>query len=162
MAVKKRILSVLWCLPVAAGAADLSVYPGGAAADLDAGGRRIQVVNVWASWCAPCRREMPVLSAWYQRERGKRRVLPLQMVGVAVDTPANIGRFLAAQPVSYPVWRYGGSDAAAWMKGLGNAPGALPYTVVRVSGCTHRKHFFGEVGADKLTAAVAEVARLCA
>lgn len=148
-----------FCLP--AGASDLASHPDNKPVSLNGGAKRVQVVNVWAAWCVPCRREMPVLSQWYRQEQGRRRALPLQMVGVALDTPANITRFLRETPAAYPVWRYTGRDSTAWMREWGNPVGALPFTLVRVEGCTHRKALLGEVDARKLSQAVDEVRSRC-
>lgn len=138
-------------------AADLVEHAGNRAVSLDGGGKRIQVVNVWATWCVPCRKEMPLLSGWYGRQPPAR----VQMVGVALDNAANVSRFLRNTPVRYPIWRYTGGDSTAWMKQLGNPVGALPFTLVRVPGCRHQKTLLGEVDEAKLTQAVNEVAARC-
>lgn len=142
----------------AAQAADLVAHPGNRAVSLEeVATRRIQVVNVWATWCVPCRKEMPLLSRWYVRQPRAR----VQMVGVALDNAANVSRFLADTPVRYPVWRYTGGDSTAWMRQLGNPVGALPFTLVRLPGCHYQKPLLGEVDEAKLTQAVNEVAARC-
>lgn len=61
---------------------------------------RLVLLNFWASWCGPCREEMPTLSRW-QRRYGARG---LQVIGVAMDDDAQVARqFLRRYPVSYPV-----------------------------------------------------------
>jgi thiol-disulfide isomerase/thioredoxin len=42
---------------------------------------KVVVVNYWASWCSPCRAEMPALDKFYQRHRGQGLVL----LGLSVD-----------------------------------------------------------------------------
>jgi peroxiredoxin len=61
---------------------------------------KVVIVDFWASWCEPCREEMPVLDRLYRdlRERG------LVVVGVSVDrTIGNVNGFLRRTPVSFPI-----------------------------------------------------------
>ena len=56
------------------------------------------IINFWATWCAPCRREMPLL----QQLRRTYRADGLQIVGIAVDFRAAVVEYLRRQPVDYP------------------------------------------------------------
>ena len=67
----------------------------------------VRVVNLWATWCGPCRKEMPAMSAWYKAQKKG----SVDMVGIALDTTDNIGKFLKQTPVSYPIWRYTGANS---------------------------------------------------
>ena len=61
---------------------------------------RLVLLNFWASWCAPCLKEMPRFSAW-QRQYGARG---LQIIGVSMDDgPAPVRELLARHPVAYPI-----------------------------------------------------------
>ncbi len=105
---------------------------------------------------------MPALSQWYAAEQGRRRGVRVEMAGVALDKPAEVSRFLQGTPVRYPVWRYTGADSTAWMRGLGNPTGALPFTVVRAPNCGNfRKTLLGEVSPQQLTQAVEAAAAQC-
>lgn len=57
------------------------------------------LVNVWATWCEPCLKEMPELSALYRRRRD------VEVVGLAYEdsTPEEILTFLRSHPVAYPI-----------------------------------------------------------
>ncbi|MET0656476.1 MAG: TlpA disulfide reductase family protein, partial [Pseudoxanthomonas sp.] len=83
------------------------------------------LINVWASWCGPCIEEMPELER-YARSQSEKGV---QVIGLALDTPENIGNFLHRVPVTYPILvdTPGPADASVW---LGNRKGVLPYSVL--------------------------------
>lgn len=83
------------------------------------------LINVWASWCGPCIKEMPELDR-YAQAQGEHGV---QVIGLALDTPEGVRDFLDKIPVRYPIVldTPGPADASVW---LGNAKGVLPYTVL--------------------------------
>ena len=83
------------------------------------------VVNFWASWCPPCRREMPEFS----RLNDKYSANGVQFVGIAVDTAHNVREFSQEHPVSYPLL-IADADGVELSRQLGNSRLALPYTVV--------------------------------
>jgi thiol-disulfide isomerase/thioredoxin len=86
---------------------------------------KILVLNFWASWCPPCREEIPdfvALRALYQPKG-------VEFVGLAIDNQANVTQFLQRQPISYPIL-IGEGAANNLARQLGNPSGALPYTIV--------------------------------
>jgi thiol-disulfide isomerase/thioredoxin len=103
------------------------------------------VVNFWASWCGPCVKEMPALSAM-QREYQKKGIT---FIGLGVDSEKNINDFLKKVPVDYPVYvtGFGGADLA---RSFGNNAGGLPFTVVIDSTGTVRETKLGEVNEAEL------------
>ena len=86
---------------------------------------KVVFVNFWATWCAPCREEMPEFIR-AQREFGARG---LQFVGIAVDEADKVRQFAAEIGLNYPAL-LGGYGAIELSKTLGNRVGALPFTVV--------------------------------
>jgi thiol-disulfide isomerase/thioredoxin len=83
------------------------------------------VLNFWATWCPPCVEEMPLLDAFYRQKHSN----GWQMLGIAIDQPSQIKRFLEQRPVSYPI-ALGGLNGMALGEALGNASGSLPFTLV--------------------------------
>ena len=57
------------------------------------------LVNFWATWCEPCRREIPLLKA-LRREHAADR---LEIVGIAVDYPKDVQKYAHAQGIDYPI-----------------------------------------------------------
>lgn len=87
-------------------------------------GRRV-LVNVWASWCGPCVREMPELDR-YARSQGPNGT---QVAGIALDDAASVRAFLQRVPVSYPLMVDAPGPRDAGVR-LGNPKGVLPYSVL--------------------------------
>jgi thiol-disulfide isomerase/thioredoxin len=81
------------------------------------------IVNFWATWCEPCRREMPLLQQLQQRYQGE----GLQVLGVAVDSRSAVQQYLQTRPVNYPVLA-GESEATEAMSRFGSQP-VLPFSV---------------------------------
>lgn len=103
------------------------------------------IINFWATWCAPCVKEMPDLDAL------SKKYPDMHFVGVAIDTAANVERFLKKVQVSYPllVAGHGGIEA---MKGLGNSKGGLPYTVIFDADSRIARDILGQVDPSDLDA----------
>ena len=98
---------------------------GGAVRDVGEWDGRVLVINFWATWCPPCRREMPDFIALQQQfgEQG------LQFLGIAVDERDAVSEFVSSLGVNYPIL-LGQMDAMELGRRLGNTLGALPYTVI--------------------------------
>lgn len=86
---------------------------------------KVLVVNFWATWCGPCREEMPMFTR-FQRELGPKGV---QFVGIAVDQPDKVRQFASDLGLNYPAL-IGGYGAMELSKALGNTIMALPFTVI--------------------------------
>jgi len=99
--------------------------PDGKTANSENWREKVLVVNFWASWCPPCVEEMPTLDKIAQEYSAKNVLI----VGIGIDSPSNIREFLQKTPVSYPIV-IGGLEGSNLSKQMGNAQGALPYTVV--------------------------------
>ena len=97
---------------------------------------RAVLVNFWATWCAPCREEIPLLVA----ARQKYGPSGVEIVGIAVDNASKVIEFSRMLAISYPVL-LAEADGLDLMRQLGNSSGGLPYTVVadRRGALIHRK-----------------------
>lgn len=118
-------------------------------ASLDDWGNRAVLINFWATWCAPCRREMPLLQATYEAHQDR-----LMVLGVAMDEPGPVAEFAESLGITYPLW-VGQIDVSQSQKAWGNPSGALPYTVlVDAEGIIRWQHL-GEVDEAQLAEALA-------
>ena len=64
------------------------------------------IINFWASWCVPCRLEIPLLNSIYPRLLEKNK----QLIGVNVgESQAAITKFRSKTPISYPVYQENGA-----------------------------------------------------
>ncbi|MSQ21083.1 MAG: TlpA family protein disulfide reductase [Betaproteobacteria bacterium] len=86
---------------------------------------RVVLVNFWATWCAPCREEMPAL----QQTQAEFAHRGFEVVGIALDNAEATGRFVAEFKIGYPIL-IGYMGMIDLMRQLGNKSGALPYSVV--------------------------------
>ena len=83
------------------------------------------VLNFWATWCAPCVKEMPLLDSFHRQNKAK----GWQVVGLAVDGPTPVREFLTKLPVAFPIG-LAGFNGVYLARSFGNTSGGLPFSVV--------------------------------
>ncbi len=85
---------------------------------------KVILLNFWATWCPPCRREMPAFIK-LQEKYGKQG---FQVIGIAIDQKDLAEQFADSIGVNYPILA-GQLEATEITKRYGNHFGQLPYTV---------------------------------
>ena len=83
------------------------------------------IINFWATWCAPCRKEMPLLNNYYLTRNSDQA----NVLGIAIDDMDQVNSFIAELGINFPVL-VGQSEAYELMQTLGNTILTLPYTIL--------------------------------
>ena len=83
------------------------------------------LINFWATWCRPCRKEMPMLNGVFLSQDPS----DFSVVGIAIDKPEKVTQFVAELGIDFPIM-VGQSEAYDVMKALGNEALTLPYTIL--------------------------------
>lgn len=86
---------------------------------------KVLVVNYWATWCPPCREEVP----GFARLQTKFGANGVQFIGISIDTADKVAEFQTTTPVNYPLL-IGETSAIQSSETLGNSRQALPFTAV--------------------------------
>jgi thiol-disulfide isomerase/thioredoxin len=105
------------------------------------------LINFWATWCAPCIKEMPEIDQ-FAREFIKREG---QVLGLAIDGLAPVRQFLSKVKVGFPIG-LGGLDGTDLIHQLGNLQGSLPFTVLIDADGQIVQRKMGETGFQELMA----------
>ena len=101
---------------------------------------KIVVLNFWATWCEPCREEMPELSLLNDAYKNKNVVV----LGVAIDDVGAVSDFTKETKVSYPLFA-ADMEGMHYATNMGNDKDVLPYTVIIKADGTVAKTYFGRV-----------------
>lgn len=82
------------------------------------------LINFWATWCAPCRKEIPA----FIKARARYASQGLEIIGIAIDLPDMVSEYAGEMGINYPLL-YGQENAVEVNYRYGNQIGALPYSV---------------------------------
>lgn len=86
---------------------------------------KVIIVNFWATWCPPCRKEIPMFIEYYEKYRSQ----GLVFVGVAIDKKEDVEDYIDTMFISYPILM-GDEATLELMRRYGNRVGSLPYNVL--------------------------------
>lgn len=86
---------------------------------------KVLIVNHWATWCEPCRKEIPMFMEVQQQyaEQG------VELIGIAHDDEQDVRRYVDSMGMDYPQLLAGNGTGQKWLAELGNN-GSLPFTLV--------------------------------
>jgi peroxiredoxin len=105
---------------------------------------KLLVVNFWATWCPPCRAEIP----GFVRVRHDYLDRGVEFIGIALDRPDKVASFAREMRITYPLLIADSSQPLASQ--LGNARGGLPFTVLIDSGGHIRHRHLGALPETQL------------
>ena len=89
-------------------------------------GKRFTILNFWATWCAPCVEEMPMLSEFYN----KTKMEGISVIGLAIDNEKNVKEFLQKINVDHHLLVAGGEGTNIMEKIGLNPSNSLPFTIM--------------------------------
>jgi peroxiredoxin len=113
------------------------------------------VINFWATWCPPCRREIPLLSDLHSRLSAQ----GVEVIGVAVDEPEKVRAFAERLKIRYPLL-VGEQDALDVAAALGVQSPVFPFTVFTDQRGRIVALFLGELKRQQVDIIVGVVDRL--
>ncbi|MES2016592.1 MAG: TlpA disulfide reductase family protein [Pseudomonadota bacterium] len=110
------------------------------------------VVNFWAPWCGPCVQEMPELNQLAIDSASAN----INVIGIGIDSPANIAEFASKLKISYPLY-VAGMSGTELARQFGNSAGGLPYTVLIGADGQVIKTYLGKLRFEELKSDLAKL-----
>lgn len=111
----------------------------------------ITLINFWASWCAPCRHEMPIFETMFRQSKSE----GFQVIGIAIDSPDKTQAMLDSMDISYPIL-YAEQTGMELMELTGNPQGLLPYSLLIDKNGVVLQQVLGRISADDIASWIDE------
>ncbi|MDD5462290.1 MAG: TlpA disulfide reductase family protein [Methylococcales bacterium] len=107
---------------------------------------KILIINFWATWCTPCRKEIPEFIALQEQYAAR----GLQFIGIAIDDQDAVKKYLTSIKINYPIL-IGDVTGISLAHQLGNSIDAVPFTIIvdRQGQIVHRHP--GEFSKEQIT-----------
>ena len=114
-----------------------------------------RILNFWATWCGPCKREIPVLKAFQDEQQSN----GFQVIGIAVDFPEEVALYAESAEFNYPIL-VGEQDAMEIAESSGIEFVGLPFTMFVASDGEYLNAYIGELHQEHLDKIVDIMSRL--
>jgi thiol-disulfide isomerase/thioredoxin len=118
----------------------------------------IHVINFWATWCAPCVKELPIFEKLNGSSKDKVKVTLVSMDLELDSNPEKVFKFVTRKNLTSRVWILNEKDANSWIDTVEPKwTGALPATLIVNTATGKRSFVEGELSEEKLNSMISEI-----
>ena len=117
--------------------------PNGDPVILESFSESLTLVNFWATWCAPCREEIPELNEFAHTNKD------VKTIAIAIDDLESVNKFTKKIPINYSSF-IAENEGVELSQSLGNDRGILPFSVIISPDKKIEKIFYGKLELNQL------------
>ncbi|MBT6602618.1 MAG: TlpA family protein disulfide reductase, partial [Nitrosomonadales bacterium] len=110
------------------------------------------LINFWATWCAPCREEIPELNEFSHQNKH------IQTIAIAIDDLESVNKFTKKIPIQYLSF-IAENEGVELSQSLGNERGILPFSIIIGPDRKIEKIFYGRLKLNQLNQALNSIIR---